>query len=163
MTGAARAKWILLTVLLLLPARAFAQEATLTGTITDATGGVLPGATVTAVHEATGNRVVAVTDETGRYRIPVRVGGYQITVELQGFTTVTRGNVQLLIGQTVNVNLQMAPSSVQETVTVTAEAPLLNVSTSTMGGNFDPTQVQELPVNGRNWMALALLAPGSRT
>ena len=57
----------------------------------------------------------------------------------------------------------MAPSTVQETVTVTAEAPLLNVSTSALGGNVDPQQVQELPMNGGNWMALALLAPGSRT
>src|SRR6185503_12779106 len=60
------------------------------------------------------------------------------------------------------VNLQMAPSTVQETVTVTAEAPLLNVATSSLGGNIDPQQVQELPVQGRNWMALAMLAPGSR-
>ena len=59
--------------------------------------------------------------------------------------------------------MQMTPSTVQETVTVTAEAPLLNVTTSSLGGNVDPTQVQELPVYGRNWMALALLAPGSRT
>ena len=163
MAARARILWVLLVAVLMVPARIFAQEATLTGTITDATGGVLPGVTVTAVQEATGNRFVAISDDTGRYRIPVRVGGYQITVELGGFTTVTRGNVQLLIGQTVNVNLQMAPSSVQETVNVTAEAPLLNVSTSTLGGNVDPTQVEELPVNGRNWMALALLAPGSRT
>src|SRR5204862_5727935 len=56
-----------------------------------------------------------------------------------------------------------SPSTVQETVTVTAEAPLLNVTTSQLGGNVDPQQVQELPVAGRNWMALALLAPGSRT
>jgi hypothetical protein len=57
----------------------------------------------------------------------------------------------------------MAPSSVQETVTVTAETPLLEVATSSLGGNVDPQQVQELPVDGRNWMALALIAPGSRT
>ena len=74
-----------------------------------------------------------------------------------------RTGVELLAGQTASVNLQMAPSTVQETVTVTAEAPLLNVTTSSLGGNVDPRQVQELPVNGRNWMALALLAPGSRT
>ena len=71
--------------------------------------------------------------------------------------------MQLLVGQTASINLQMAPSTVQETVTVTAEAPLLNVTTSSLGGNVDPQQVQELPVAGRNWMALALLAPGSRT
>ena len=71
--------------------------------------------------------------------------------------------MELLVGQTAVINLQMAPSTVQETVTVTAETPLIETTTSSLGGNIDPRQVQELPVNGRNWMALALLAPGSRT
>jgi hypothetical protein len=141
---------------------ASAQETILTGTITDATGGVLPGVTVTAVHEAAGNRFVVVTDERGIYRIPTRVGTYQITAELPGFTTATRAGLQLLVGQTAVLNLQMTPSTVQERVTVTADAPLLNVTTSALGGNIDPRQVQELPVQGRNWMALAMLAPGSR-
>ena len=57
----------------------------------------------------------------------------------------------------------MAPSTLQETVTVTGEAPLLRVATSSLGGNIDPLQVQEMPSEGRNWMALLLLAPGSRT
>jgi hypothetical protein len=90
------------------------------------------------------------------------VGGYQLVAELQGFTSVTRAGLQLLVGQAASVDLQMTPSTVQETVTVTAEAPLLNVTTSSLGGNIDPQQVQELPVQGRNWMALAMLAPGSR-
>jgi hypothetical protein len=111
------------------------------------------------VNDATGNSFTAVTDERGIYRLPVRVGSYQITVELQGFATVARSGVQLLVGQTANVNLQMSPSTVQETVTVTAEAPLLNVSTSSLGGRRSSRC--GLPVNGRNWMALALLAPGS--
>ena len=110
-------------LLLMLPVTGYAQEATLTGTVTDSTGAVLPGVTVTAVNEATGNTFNGVTDERGIYRIPVRVGAYQITVELQGFTTVTRTGVQLLVGQTAALNMQMSPSTVQETVTVTAEAP----------------------------------------
>ena len=152
----------LLAALLALPYAAYAQEAVLTGTISDSTGGVLPGVTVTAVHGATGNRFEAVTDERGAYRISARVGEYQITAALQGFATVTRPGLQVLVGQTAVVNMQMAPSTVQETVTVTAETPLLNVSTSSLGGNIDPRQVQELPVQGRNWMSLAMLAPGSR-
>ncbi len=71
--------------------------------------------------------------------------------------------MELLAGQTASIDVQLSPSTVQETVTVTAEAPLLDVTTSTLGGNVDPRQMQELPVQGRNWMALALLAPGSRT
>src|SRR3990167_11472994 len=105
--------------ILILPVAAYSQEAILTGTVTDSTGGVLPGVTVTAVLEATGNRFEAVTDQLGIYRIPVRVGSYQITVELSGFTTVTRPGVQLLVGQTITANMQMAPSAVQESVTVT--------------------------------------------
>src|SRR6185503_7183551 len=145
-----------------LPAAALAQEAVLTGTITDSTGAVLPGVTVTALHEASGNKFVAVTDERGIYRIPARVGGYQIAAELQGFGAAQRSGVEVLVGQTLVLNLQMAPSGVAETVTVSGEAPLINVATSQLGGNIDPHQVQELPVQGRNWMALAMLAPGSR-
>ncbi|MBI4888630.1 MAG: TonB-dependent receptor [Acidobacteria bacterium] len=150
-------------VVLAFPLAGYAQDAVLTGTVTDATGAVLPGVTVTAVNDATGNTFLGVTDGVGAYRIPARVGAYRITAELQGFTTVQRTGVQILVGQTINVDLQMKPSSIQETVTVTAEAPLIEVNTSSLGGNIDPTQVQELPVQGRNWMALALLAPGSRT
>ena len=154
---------LLIAAVLLLPVAAFAQEAVLTGTVTDSSGAVLPGVTVTASNDATGNKFVGVTDERGTYRIPVRIGTYQITAELQGFSTAARGGVQMLVGQTATLNLQLAPSTIQETVTVTAEAPLIDLKNSSLGGNIDARQVQELPVNGRNWMALALLAPGSRT
>src|ERR1044071_8787436 len=152
-----------LTILLVLPLPAFAQEAVLTGTITDSTNAVLPGVTVTATNQATGNVFTAVTDATGRYRVPARVGAYRLTVELSGFTTVTRENVELLVGQTVTLNAQMNPSTLQETVTVTGEAPLIETTSSTVGGNIDPRQMSELPVQGRDWMSLALLAPGNRT
>lgn len=154
---------LVLCTLLAVPGVSLAQEAVLTGTVTDSTGGVLPGVTVGAVNDSTGNRFEAVTDERGIYRIAARVGGYVITANLQGFTNVARTGVQVLVGQTVTVNVQMTPSTVEETVTVTGEAPLLDVTTSSLGGNVDPRQVQELPVEGRNWMSLALLAPGSRT
>lgn len=83
----------------------------LSGTVTDTTGGVLPGVTMTALHEATGNKFGGLTDERGIYRIPTRVGAYQISAELSGFTTVMRSGVQLLVGQTATINLQMAPST----------------------------------------------------
>ena len=141
---------------------AFAQDAVLTGSVTDATGGVLPGVTVTAVHEASGNRFVAVTDERGFYRVPVRVGRYVITGELSGFQPAQRIGIELLVGQTVVIPLQLSLGGVTELVTVSGEAPLIDVATSTLGGNIDPKQVQDLPVQGRNWLALAMLAPGSR-
>ncbi|MBI4486159.1 MAG: carboxypeptidase regulatory-like domain-containing protein, partial [Acidobacteria bacterium] len=152
---------LLVSLVLLLPVAAFAQEATFAGAVTDSTGGVLPGVTVTAVHEATGNTFTAVTDDRGEFRLPVRVGNYRITAELSGFTTVTR-LVQILLSQTAVVNVQMSPSAVQETVTVTGEAPLVDTTGSTVGANIDPRQMQELPINGRNWMDLTLLAPGAR-
>lgn len=161
MTADALKRVILAFLILLLPTGGYAQEATFTGTVTDSTGGVLPGATVTAVHEASGNVFTAVTDDRGEFRLPVRVGTYRITTELSGFTTVNR-SLQILIGQNVEVNVQMAPSTVQETVTVTGEAPLVDTTTSTVGANIDPRQMQELPINGRNWMDLTLLAPGAR-
>ncbi|MGH9255867.1 MAG: TonB-dependent receptor [Vicinamibacterales bacterium] len=152
---------LLVLLVLLVPVGVYAQEATFAGTVTDSTGGVLPGVTITAVHEATGNTFVAVTDERGEFRLPVRVGVYRIEAELSGFTTVNR-NLQILIGQIAVVDVQMAPSTVQETVTVTGEAPLVDTTTSTIGANIDPRQMQELPINGRNWMDLTLLAPGAR-
>ena len=154
---------VLIGILAVLPSRAFAQEATFNGVITDSSGAVLPGVTVTALLEATGNTFVAVTDERGFYRIPVRVGTYRITAELPAFATVERPGIQILTGQTSTINMQMSPSTLQETVTVTGEAPLLRVATSSLGGNIDPTQVQEMPSEGRNWMALLLIAPGSRS
>src|ERR1700741_2621719 len=163
MTSGLARRVLLIGAILLLPVAAFAQDAVLTGTVTDATGAVLPGVTVTASNEATGNKFVGVTDERGIYRMPVRVGMYQVTAELQGFSTAMRAGVNLLVGQTASLNMQMAPSTVQETVTVTGEAPLIDLKNSAIGGTVDPKQVQELPVNGRNWMALALVAPGSRT
>jgi Carboxypeptidase regulatory-like domain len=156
------AKWVLfLSLAVSIPSGTAAQEATFTGTITDATGGVLPGVTVIAIHDTSGNTFVAVTDARGEFRLPVRVGNYRMSAELSGFTTVMR-TVQILIGQTTEVDVQMSPSTVQETVTVTGEAPLVDTTTSTIGANIDPRQVQELPINGRNWMDLTLLAPGAR-
>jgi hypothetical protein len=144
------------------PSPARAQEATLSGTVSDTTGGALPGVTITAVHEASGNTFEAVTDERGEYRIPVRVGAYRVTADLTGFTPVSRP-ITLLVGQQGVLNLQMAVSGVQESVTVTGEAPLLDVTQSSLGGNIDSRQLEEIPVNGRNWVDLVMLAPGSRS
>src|ERR1700736_4642775 len=108
-----------------LPVVGYAQEAVLSGAVSDATGGVLPGVTVKAVHEASGNSFEAVTDARGDYRISARIGVYRITAELQGFNTATRTGIELFVGQPAVVTLQMSPSGVAESVTVTAEAPLI--------------------------------------
>jgi hypothetical protein len=103
--------WLfMLCAVLWAPSSAHAQEAMISGTITDTTGGVLPGVTITALHEATGNTFVAVTDQEGSFRLPARAGGFRLTVELSGFGTLTR-SVELLVRQNAVVNLQMAHSS----------------------------------------------------
>ena len=104
-----RARWLLVAgAILAFPVIGHAQEATLSGTVTDSTGGVLPGVTVIAVHEASGNTFEAVTDEHGVYQAPIRTGVYRITAQLSGFATVTRSGLELLVGQQAVVNLQLA-------------------------------------------------------
>jgi hypothetical protein len=144
-----------------MPVPAHAQEAALSGTITDSTAGVLPGVTVTAVHTGTGNTFVGVTDEGGVFRLPVRVGDYRVSAELSGFNTVTR-TLSLLVGQTAVVNVQMSTAGIEESVTVSGQAPLIDATNSSVGKAIDSRQVSDLPVNGRNWVDLAMLAPGSR-
>jgi hypothetical protein len=148
--------------ILLFPILASAQEATVTGTVVDSTGGVLPGVTVTTVNATTGNTFLGVTDERGTFRVPVRVGQYKLTMELPGFATVAQ-EFEALVGQTITVNAQMKPSTVQESVTVTGDAPLIETTSSTLAGNIDPRQTKDLPVNGGNWLDLSLLAPGNRS
>src|SRR4026207_281209 len=107
-------RWsVLLGAMLALPALVFAQEATLTGPITDSTGGVLPGVTVMAVNEASGNQFESVSDAPAAARNPARVGTYRITASLTGFSTVNRTGINLLVGQTATINVQMAPSTLQ--------------------------------------------------
>src|SRR5687767_9374276 len=153
---------LLVYAIALLPTAARAQqEATLSGAVIDSSGGVMPGVTITALHESSGNTFLGFTDEHGEFRLPVRAGRYQITLEVPGFAPLVR-RAELLVGQTAVLKLEMALSEIQEAVTVTGEAPLVDTATSTLGGNIDRRQMQELPINGRNWMDLAILAPGSR-
>jgi hypothetical protein len=151
-----------LGVILVLPAIVRAQDVIIVGTVTDSTDAVLPGVTVTALKVDNGNTFVEVTDGSGNYRLSVRPGVYKVTADLTGFTPVVRNNVELQVGQRTVLNLKMALSSVAESVTVTGEAPIVDVTQSKLGGNIDRRQVEELPVNGRNFMDLSMLAPGSR-
>jgi hypothetical protein len=140
-----------------------AQDTVITGTITDASDAVLPGVTVTAQHADTGNTFSGVTDGSGVYRIgPVRPGVYTVTAELPGFASMKRENLELLLGQRVVLDLRMALTGVAEAVTVTGAAPLIDVTQSRVGGNIDTRQMQVLPINGRDWKQLTMLAPGAR-
>src|SRR5262245_15248646 len=155
--------FILLVTLefVMLPNTARAQEVSLAGRILDSTGGVLPGVTVTATHDSTGNTFSGVTNDQGVYRIQLRSGAYSLKVELQGFATITN-RIELILGQQAVADFQMSPAALAESITVSAQAPLINVTQSNISGIIDSRQMQDIPINGRNWMQLTLLAAGSR-
>ena len=162
------ARWMLifsiaLTGILTVPSLGNAQEISVSGTVSDATGGVLPGVVLTAVHVDSGNSFVAVTESTGQYRFgSIRPGIYNITAELTGFATTTQEQLELLVGQRAVLDFSLTLSDLQESVTVSAASPLIDLQQSKLGGNIDARQVESLPINGRNWQQLALLAPGAR-
>src|SRR5229473_2900580 len=150
-------------VVFLGPVMLHAQDVTLTGTVTDATKLVLPGVTVTAVNVDSGNTFTGVTDASGAYVInAIRAGTYKLTVALPGFSTQRRDNLELQVSQRAVLNFSLAISSLEETVTVQGSSPLVDFTRSQVAGVIDQKQIRELPLNGRNWMELALLAPGNR-
>src|SRR5579872_1961254 len=140
---------------------AYAQEGTITGTVTDDTKSVLPGASVTATDQDTGRQMVAVTNDKGEYRLlQVLPGKYSIQAELSGFATVVLKDVEILVGQHATVPLTMKLASVSETLTVVGETPLVDTSRSQVAGNVDRRQMEALPLQGRNWMELSKLVKG---
>lgn len=135
----------------------FAQDASLTGTVTDETKAVLPGTTVTATNLETGATSVGVTDGRGDYRLPkLPPGKYKVEAELPGFGAVIVASVELLVGQNGAVPFTLRVASVGEALTVTGEAPLVDTTSSQVAGNVDRRQMEQLPLQGRNWMELSL-------
>ena len=128
----------------------------------DTTDAVLPGVTVTAVHVESGNSFVGVLDTDGPTGLARFERRHSITVELSASPRSSAKN-RLLLGQQAIVNFQLPISGLQESVAVTGESPLIDVRQSKMGSNVDPRQMQALPLNGRNWMELTMLASGSRS
>jgi hypothetical protein len=138
-----------------------AQTTTLAGTVTDNQEGVLPGVTVTVTDISTGRQHVSVTDEKGVYRFPILPAGtYRLEAALSGFATLNMPALELLVGQSASVPLRMSLAGVEETITVTGESPLVDVLSSEIAGNVDRRMMDELPVQGRNWMELSLLVKG---
>ena len=124
---------------------------------------MLPGVTVTALHVESGIPTLAVADASGQYRFTsLRVGLYTVTAELLGFTIVRQENMQIGIGQNSVLDFSLSLATVEETITVLATSPLIDTAQSELGGRVDQRQIESLPVLGRNWMALTILAPGMR-
>ncbi len=142
-------------------ARAQSTNATVTGTVVDANGGVLPGVTVTATNQDTGLARAVVTGERGAYQLnALPPGNYAVKVELSGFASQARTGVNLAIGATLTLNFTMKVASLTESVTVTGEAPLVDTSSSKVSTAITPHDVDQLPLVGRQFMDLASLAPG---
>ncbi|HEY2933180.1 MAG TPA: carboxypeptidase-like regulatory domain-containing protein [Acidobacteriota bacterium] len=141
----------------------FAQDprGTITGRVTDSTGSVVPGVEVRATKLDTGVAATAITNDSGAYALPFLLpGNYRITSELPGFKKYVRDGVQVRVSETVELNIQMEVGEVTESVIVTAETPLLDVSGSSLGQVIDQRRVLELPLLAGNPMELTLLTPG---
>jgi hypothetical protein len=142
---------------------AYAQAgAAIAGAIVDESKGVLPGVTVTATELDTGRQHVGVSDERGEYRlVNVSPGRYRVQADLPGFASVVMPRVELLVGQNAAIPFTMKVATLEETITVTREAPLVDVTSSQIAGNVDRRQMEELPLQGRNWIELAMMVKGN--
>jgi hypothetical protein len=138
---------VLLALAASLPLLAQTGLATITGTVTDQTGAVMVGVTVTATQVATGATVSAATSETGNYTIPqLRVGEYEVVIEQPGFKVFRRSGITLSAAQILRLDVQLEVGATTESVTVTAEATLLKTDSSTLSTNITPRQIQNLPI-----------------
>jgi hypothetical protein len=147
----------------LLTAAAHAQEsrATIIGRVSDPTGAVVSGATVDATNVATNATVSTVANESGNYEIPYLLSGvYTLTVEMAGFKKYRREGVQLRIGDRITLDVTLTLGNVADSVTVTAETPMLTATSADMGMVMEQRRVQELPVVGGNPFYLTRLTPG---
>jgi carboxypeptidase family protein len=144
-------------------AHAQTGTATITGVISDETGALLPGVTVTATNQATNVAYTTVTNESGTYTItPVVVGTYVIKATLSGFKTYSTAPTVLEARQVARLDFKMGVG-LSETVDVTGSSPILQTETTTVGEVLSGNTVQSLPLNGRNTGQLALLLPGTMT
>jgi hypothetical protein len=158
-----RLVWVgsLLVVIVNLAALAQLPTATILGTITDSSGAVIPGASLTARHVETGQTRTTISGENGSYRFAaLPVGGYELRVELPGFQTAVHTGLTLAVAEEAVVNFTLQAGTVQETVTVTSEASLVNTTSGSLGGLVNEQKIADLPLNGRNYIDLSLLQPG---
>lgn len=137
------------------------NQGSIEGTVTDPSGAVLPGASVTARNEATGVSFSAAADSSGIFRFPiVPVGSYEVKVEASGFAPVVRKGVAVTVGARVNLPISLALATGREEVVVTGEVPILEPTRSHQAATVNDLAVANLPVNGRNFIDFVLLTPG---
>jgi hypothetical protein len=163
-----RAKLILLVpaLFLLCPLTAAAQQGkgTISGLITDQSGAVVPGASVTITNAGTNASFTAVTTSEGFYTAPgLPIGVYTVTVTQAGFKKAVRNGVTLQVDQKAQVDIALELGGVNEAVEVTAQAPLTDTGSATVGKVIENRRMVELPINGRNALALVVLTPSVKS
>src|SRR5919201_4533875 len=161
-----RAAWVLAlaiaSVVAATPAIAQITQGRVTGVVTDAQGAVLPGVTVTATSPALIGQQTTVTQPDGRYMFPaLPTGAYKLVFDLTGFRTMTRENIQVVLGQTISVDTQLPLASLSENVTVAAASPVVDVTTTKVGTNLKGEALIAVPNSTDVWGALSE-APGVR-
>jgi Carboxypeptidase regulatory-like domain/TonB dependent receptor len=131
------------------------------GTISDSSGGVVPGAIVTLTNQETGVVQTTQTSDAGYYRFPsLGHGLYSVRASLQGFKTIIQEHIRLQVAETRTINLTMDVGQTQEEVTVQAAAPLIETSQGRVSGVIEENQMKDLPLSGRNFFNLVVLTPG---
>src|SRR5215471_21582044 len=131
------------------------------GSVTDPSGAIIPGVSVTITDMERGTSRSLTTDESGAYNAPsLALGTYRISAELPGFKTVERTNVVLEIAKELKIDLSLEFGAINEKVTVTNEVAMIETATAVLGGTLQPGTIEDLPLNGRNFMNLLQLRPG---
>ena len=134
---------------------------TILGTVRDTSGAVVPGANLSARNTETGVTRAAQASADGAYRFAaLPVGSYEITIEHPGFQKIVQKALTLTVGQEAVVNFSLQVGAVEETVSVSAEAPLVNTTSGSLGGLVSEEKISDLPLNGRNYADLTLLQTG---
>jgi hypothetical protein len=151
-----------LVVLAISSSAAYAQNADITGAILDPQGAAIPGASVTVTNESTDVHRETLSTKTGDYDIPALVpGNYTIRVQKSGFQTMERTGIALYVATVTRLDLRLVVGHQQETVTVSADTPLLQSTDATVGQVIENKHVVTIPLNGRSYTQLAALAPGT--
>ena len=152
-------------LVLLITGGLFGQTlATVQGEITDQSGAVVPVATVTVTNTATSVSQTTKTDSSGAYRIPaLPIGTYDVEVQASGLERQRAKSLVLEVGRTAVQNFQLKVAQASEVVTVESEVPVVESTTMTVGQVMDPKNVQQIPLNGRHFVDLGFLVPGSVT
>jgi Carboxypeptidase regulatory-like domain len=131
------------------------------GTITDSSGAVMAGVNVSVTDTERGVTRALTTDAAGAYDAPnLTPGTYRVRVEAPGFKVLERQNIALRVGAEVRVDLTPQPGEQQQTILVTEAAPLLETTNATLGGTMSNKDINDLPLNGRNYQNLISLRPG---